>query len=77
MSGGLAASFELARIQGRWYSVIQIAGGTTYAKTLKNIEVPWAKLTVYGDSKSGMIDRVVIEDVKGGEMLMAHSYNFW
>lgn len=77
MSAELSESSEPAKVQGRWYSVIQIGPGSTYPKTLKNIEVPWAKITLYGNSNSGVIDRVVIEDVASGLRLMAHSYNFW
>jgi hypothetical protein len=77
MGPELSASSELAKIDGRRYSVTKIGRGTTYSKTLKDIEVPWAKLTLYGDSTSGVIDRVVIEDVQSGLTLMAHSYNFW
>ncbi|RKY10030.1 MAG: hypothetical protein DRP65_07145 [Planctomycetota bacterium] len=76
MSAQLSVSSELVKIQGRWYNVIEVAPGTTYAKTLKSFEVPWAKLTLYGDGSSGVIDRVVIEDLASGETLMAHSYNF-
>ena len=77
MGPELSASSELEKIDGRWYNVTKIERGTTYSKTLKDIEVPWAKLTLYSDSTSGVIDRVVIEDVQSGLTLMAHSYNFW
>jgi hypothetical protein len=77
MSEELKGSSERAKLEGRWYNVIEIGPGTAYTATLKDIEVPWAKLTLYGDRGSGVIDRVVIEDLASGEMLMAHSYNFW
>lgn len=76
MSDELKVSSEPAKLEGRWYNVIEVGPGTTYAKTLKSIEVPWAKLMLYGDGSSGVIDRVVIEDLASGETLMAHSYNF-
>jgi len=75
MSAQLSESFELVKIQGRWYSFIQIGRGTT-SKKLKSFEVPWANLMLYGDSSRGVIDRVVIEDITSGERLMAYSYNF-
>jgi hypothetical protein len=76
MSAQLSESSESVKVQGRWYSVIRIGLGTTL-KGLKSFEVPWAKITLYGDSGRDVIDRVVIEDVASGERLMAHSYNFW
>jgi len=77
MSTELGVSSELAKIRGRWYSIIRVGPGRSYSKTLKNIEVPWAELTLYGDSDSGMIERVTIEDTESGLTLTAHSYNFW
>ena len=76
MSAQLSESSELEKLQGRWYSVIHIEPGIS-SKRMKSFEVPWAKLTLYGDSSKGVIDRVVIEDVARGLRLMAHSYNFW
>lgn len=76
MSAELEVSSEPAKLHGRWHNMIEVGPGTTYAKTLKSIEVPWAKLTLYADGSSGVIDRVVIEDLASGEALMAHSYNF-
>lgn len=76
MSAEVEVSSQPAKLQGRWYNVIEVGPGTTYAETLKSIEVPWAKLMLYGDGSSGVIGRVVIEDLASGEMLMAHSYNF-
>jgi len=75
MSAQLSESSELVKIQGRWYSVIQIGRGNS-SKRLKSFEVPWANLMLYGDSSRGVIDRVVIEDITSDERLMAYSYNF-
>jgi hypothetical protein len=76
ISAQLHASPELTKAQGRYYSVIHIGPGATYPKALKTIEVPWANLTLYGDSNSGMVEMVTIQDVHAGLMLTAHSYNF-
>jgi len=60
------AIHEPVRIQGQWYQPLQVI----------DEPVKWAKRVLYSNVDSSVIDRVSIEDVKAGRILVGRCYNY-